>query len=157
MEWELNTTILAVWRIIVGISLIPAFGTLYQRLTLPEATRYEASKRLHEEEAALDDLSKAAQPDADKAKAEEVTKDGVKVEEKGDEKVTPDSSEEDITEVAVKKAHFSGESVRESVRMAIDIHSKEFIKYFSEWRHAKLLVGTCMCWFLLDIACVDVP
>ncbi|KAJ8703257.1 hypothetical protein PTI98_001895 [Pleurotus ostreatus] len=124
-----------VWRIVVGISLVPAFGTLYQRLTLPEATRYEASKRLHEEETALDDLSKAAQQDADKPKVGEVTKDGVKVEAKSDEKLSPDSSEEDITEVAVKKAHFS-----------------EFIKYFSEWRHAKLLVGTCMCWFLLDIA-----
>ena len=29
------------WRVIVAISLIPAFGTLYQRLTLPESTRYE--------------------------------------------------------------------------------------------------------------------
>jgi len=28
----------------------------------------------------------------------------------------------------------------------------EFIAYFSEWRHAKLLIGTCGCWFLLDIA-----
>ena len=30
-----------VWRIVVGVSLVPAFGTLYQRLTLPEAKRYE--------------------------------------------------------------------------------------------------------------------
>jgi len=37
--------------------------------------------------------------------------------------------------LAVKKAHFS-----------------DFIRYFSEWRHAKLLIGTCTCWFLLDIA-----
>ena len=22
----------------------------------------------------------------------------------------------------------------------------------SEWRHAKILIGTCVCWFLLDIA-----
>lgn len=28
-----------VWRICVGLSLVPAFGTLYQRLTLPESTR----------------------------------------------------------------------------------------------------------------------
>jgi len=33
-----------VWRIVVGISLIPAFGTLYQRLTLPEAKRYKESR-----------------------------------------------------------------------------------------------------------------
>src|ERR1700676_2825080 len=30
----------------------------------------------------------------------------------------------------------------------------EFLKYFSEWRHAKLLIGTCTCWFFLDIAYV---
>jgi len=29
---------------------------------------------------------------------------------------------------------------------------KEFFIYFSEWRHAKVLIGTCVCWFLLDIA-----
>jgi len=36
---------------------------------------------------------------------------------------------------AVKKAHF-----------------REVIQYFSEWRHLKILIGTCTCWFLLDIA-----
>jgi hypothetical protein len=30
----------------------------------------------------------------------------------------------------------------------------EFLNYFSEWRHAKLLIGTCTCWFFLDIAYV---
>ena len=30
----------------MGLSLIPAFGTLYQRLTLGESTRYEKSKAL---------------------------------------------------------------------------------------------------------------
>jgi len=31
-------------------------------------------------------------------------------------------------------------------------HFSEFLTYFSEWRHAKLLIGTSVCWFLLDIA-----
>ena len=38
-----------VWRIVVGVSLVPAFGTLYQRLTLPEAKRYEEA---HQNDAA---------------------------------------------------------------------------------------------------------
>ena len=39
-----------VWRICVGLSLVPAFGTLYQRLTLPESTRFkEMRKGAHEE------------------------------------------------------------------------------------------------------------
>jgi hypothetical protein len=33
-----------VWRIIVGLSLIPACGTLYQRLTLQESTRFKKSQ-----------------------------------------------------------------------------------------------------------------
>jgi hypothetical protein len=28
----------------------------------------------------------------------------------------------------------------------------EFFEYFSEWRHLKILIGTCMTWFLVDIA-----
>ena len=38
--------------------------------------------------------------------------------------------------------------------MSLANHSTEFVEYFSEWRHFKLLLGTCLCWFLLDIACV---
>ena len=32
--------------------------------------------------------------------------------------------------------------------------SPDFISYFSEWRHLKILIGTSMCWLLLDIAFV---
>ncbi|KAJ7234736.1 major facilitator superfamily domain-containing protein [Mycena rebaudengoi] len=102
-----------VWRIIVGISLIPAFGTLYQRLTLPESTRFIASQE----------------------KAQDVTEI-----DKKQEKSATNSAEEaqeivEIEEVLKKKAHF-----------------REFITYFSEWRHAKLLIGTSASWFFLDIA-----
>lgn len=38
-----------VWRICVGLSLVPAFGTLYQRLTLPESTRFKEMRKGHEE------------------------------------------------------------------------------------------------------------
>ncbi|KAH7100420.1 inorganic phosphate transporter [Auriculariales sp. MPI-PUGE-AT-0066] len=34
------------WRIVVGLSLIPAFGTLYQRLVLPEAERYNKAQQM---------------------------------------------------------------------------------------------------------------
>jgi len=106
-----------VWRIVIGVSLIPAFGTLYQRLTLPEAKRFEESQRIGVEE--IDDL---------KAKNDVVTN------------VVPTSSKSSsddriLKEPLEKKAHF-----------------REFVQYFSEWRHAKILIGTCACWFLLDIA-----
>ncbi|KAN0086225.1 Major facilitator superfamily domain containing protein [Tylopilus felleus] len=95
-----------VWRICVGLSLIPAFATLYQRLTLPESKRFrEAQQQDADSVTNLKDKEAAASEDA----------------------------EEDIP--LVKKAHF-----------------REFLEYFSEWRHAKILIGTCTCWFLLDVA-----
>jgi MFS transporter, PHS family, inorganic phosphate transporter len=102
-----------VWRIVVGLSLIPAFGTLYQRLTLAESTRFIASQE--KDVSTLKKLQSAAEADSP-------------VETSNKESV-------DVAEVVKKKAHF-----------------KEFLIYFGEWRHAKLLIGTCMCWFLLDIA-----
>ncbi|KAJ7818331.1 inorganic phosphate transporter [Mycena olivaceomarginata] len=109
-----------VWRIVVGLSLVPAFGTLYQRLTLAESTRFIASQE-KEEEDPIASLKK--QQAAEEAKAE------------AGSSVETNTEVVDAAEVVKKKAHF-----------------KEFLVYFSEWRHAKLLIGTCMCWFLLDIA-----
>lgn len=51
-----------VWRIIIGLSLIPAFATLYFRLTLPESKRYIKARRrvegLDSEESTVDDSLK---------------------------------------------------------------------------------------------------
>ncbi|KAJ7764229.1 major facilitator superfamily domain-containing protein, partial [Mycena metata] len=104
-----------VWRIVVGISLIPAFGTLYQRLTLPESTRFQESQnpRTEGEVMELHDYNGSAEEAAKKAGLHHAH----------------------TAEVVEKESHF-----------------KEFLVYFSEWRHAKILLGTCLCWFLLDIA-----
>lgn len=104
-----------VWRIIIGLSLIPAFGTLYQRLTLQESTRFKKSQE-------------AEQGNLEKEKM------GAKVEVHATESESDVVDESPSGDVA-KKAHF-----------------REVIKYFSEWRHLKILIGTCSCWFLLDVA-----
>ncbi|KAJ7894035.1 inorganic phosphate transporter [Mycena leptocephala] len=115
-----------VWRIVVGLSLIPAFGTLYQRLTLAESTRFIASQE------------KDAMP-LKKHNAEAQTVETNK-----------ESTEVDVAQVVKKKAHFRGMFC--TSQLDVYLHVLEFLIYFSEWRHAKLLIGTCMCWFLLDIA-----
>ncbi|KDQ27276.1 hypothetical protein PLEOSDRAFT_51304 [Pleurotus ostreatus PC15] len=74
----------AVWRITMGLSLVPAFATVYQRLTLPDATRELQSE------------------------AEE--------------------------------------------KLQTDINVSKFLEYLSEGGHWKHLVGTCLCWFLTNIA-----
>ena len=119
-----------VWRIVVGISLIPAFGTLYQRLTLPEAERYKRAKNMSTDE--KDDL-----------------KDGAKGCNSSDRSYDVDKPNAELEQ----KAHFNGASVQVVMTsLHRPIVSAEFIEYFSEWRHAKILIGTCVCWFLLDIA-----
>ncbi|KAF7427826.1 hypothetical protein PC9H_007042 [Pleurotus ostreatus] len=74
----------AVWRITIGLSLVPAFATIYQRLTLPEPPLHSAARRKYME--------------------------------------------------------------------AEDVSIPEFLEYLSEWKHAKHLIGTCLSWFLTNIA-----
>ncbi|OSC97424.1 MFS general substrate transporter [Trametes coccinea BRFM310] len=138
-----------VWRILVGLSLVPAFGTLYQRLTLPESTRYTESRKGNlpiQDEESIEELKKKANADP-----------GVT------EKVTPASSDSDGTRTPpgddVSGATTTTEDEAASrKRAAAELaaakknHFREFAHYFSEWRHLKVLIGTCTCWFLLDIA-----
>ncbi|KAF8662103.1 hypothetical protein AX16_001213 [Volvariella volvacea WC 439] len=155
------------WRIVIGVSLVPAFGTLYQRLALPESTRYIASKKLSGNEAsdaeAIEQLKRIQAGEettlgAISGKAEKKENEGqleieqvaretassVDIESQKEKKLSEESDVEsgevdlekdDPDAIAKKKAHIG-----------------EFVQYFSEWRHFKLLLGTCMCWFLLDVA-----
>ncbi|CAL1713811.1 unnamed protein product [Somion occarium] len=117
-----------VWRIVVGLSLIPAFGTLYQRLTLPESKRYEESRRNHDDEETIEALK-------EKQAAEEAASQSTDKEKKG-ASVTTTAAAAKAKDIAdAKKNHFA-----------------EFFAYFSEWRHLKILLGTTLSWFFLDIA-----
>jgi PHS family inorganic phosphate transporter-like MFS transporter len=129
-----------VWRIVIGISLIPAFGTLYQRLTMPESIRFTEARQMTASNQEMD-LEKEirAIKEADQH-SEGISGPSSDIEEKNQVKASNETAhqESDTPEaIATKKekAQFS-----------------EFIAYFSEWRHAKILIGTCACWFFLDIA-----
>lgn len=69
-------------------------------------------------------------------------------------RLSPSSSSEGATVVQPT----AGEDVEEEgqgakgAAVAKKRQFAEFVHYFSEWRHFKILLGTCMCWFLLDIA-----
>ncbi len=136
---------IVVWRILIGLSLIPAFGTLYQRLTLPESTRFtEARKnaRIQDEES-VEELKKKANADP-----------GVN-EKDVCERVQPVNSDSSSTDSPAETgANAPANAQAEELAEGKKTHFKEFFAYFSEWRHAKILLGTCSCWFLLDIAYV---
>jgi PHS family inorganic phosphate transporter-like MFS transporter len=94
-----------VWRIVIGLSLIPAFATLYQRLTLPEATRFLVSqKSLADQEAFVDPKN-----------ADE--KDGTKGGSMGLRTATGLASLNlgRPEEIVKRKAHFSGKSAYHSL------------------------------------------
>ncbi|KAG8738329.1 hypothetical protein FRC12_016806 [Ceratobasidium sp. 428] len=115
----------AVWRIIVGLSLIPAFGTLYQRLTLPESTRYTKSRSQDLDETEKGELEKK--------------NNGTQVNSEVRSRSSSDNSSVPPVQAEVAE-----------VKKKAQIH--EFMSYISEWRHARLLIGTALSWFLVDIA-----
>ncbi|CAA7270042.1 unnamed protein product [Cyclocybe aegerita] len=141
-----------VWRILIGISLVPAFGTLYQRLTLPESTRFKNSQKHHHHDAEaqndIDDLKKAQ-------RAAEDSKAGITSEKRARDE---DKKSVDCDSAEVEESESSdGPSIDDPTAEPETLvkkkaHFKEFVQYFSEWEHAKMLIGTCMCWFLLDVA-----
>lgn len=97
---------LIVWRIVVGLSLIPAFGTLYQRLTLPESTRYLKSTKTDVEEDPIEELKRKANASTE-------------VPEKADASNSSNASEEGSSPAPVEepaqttghKSHLRGESI----------------------------------------------
>lgn len=151
MEAGNTSRVDGVWRICVGISLIPAFGTLYQRLTLPESTRFIRSQKVdHSEQGTpLDDIDalKAAQREEEAKEARKESGEVVEVSSSTEHHV-----DAPVEAIVKKPAHFKGPFSLFILRTCAMLTSPEFIDYFSEWRHFKLLLGTCMCWFLLDIA-----
>ena len=115
----------AVWRLQIGVALVPAFATLYQRLTMPESRKYLQSGELSNFKAsAVTDSSSTI------GSTEKDPKYNVK--EMGDRKAS------------IVEAHAAPPS--RNVRLSA------FLTYFSEWRHLKTLIGTASCWFLVDVA-----
>lgn len=121
------------WRIIAGVVLIPCLATLYQRITLPESTKFKNARALQEDPNLLKKGVVASDMfNGPKADMESSTgSDPVPLHDDG-------NNEKGLGAAGVasaKRAAFS-----------------EFVQYFSEWRHLKLLIGTASTWFLLDIA-----
>jgi len=115
---------LVAWRIVVGLSLIPALGTLYQRLTLPESTRYLATQKLQADENTAEELKNYARATEDDRNGGNISHQPI------DEKKPPvglqstsDASanevnvkspnkDDEISRKVVKKAQFRGMSTR---------------------------------------------
>lgn len=116
------------WRILQGLTLIPAFIVLYFRLTLVESTRFTQARKLQDD-------------------PELITKGQVNKLDRSP------SDEDDLTKEKVIGADIEpidNTAVGMSFK-SIGKPKNEFIEYFSDWQNAKKLIGCAACWFLVDI------
>lgn len=119
----------AVWRIQLGVALVPALLTLYPRITMPEGKKYLESRELNglkRPSSVTSNFSTFSKPRTESV--ELIVSDGRELQEQID-----------------------------AVRAEIDAQSKRarldvFFQYFSEWRHLRTLIGTASTWFLMDVA-----
>jgi PHS family inorganic phosphate transporter-like MFS transporter len=105
-----------VWRIAVGVSLVPAFGTLYQRLTLPESTRYKESRRRREGKGVEEGEGAGAEVEEDVSADEKKKTRGGDVDESSVEGSSDSGTGKaaKVKQTAVKKkAHFKGEGLHQ--------------------------------------------
>ncbi|KAJ2559959.1 hypothetical protein EV175_000072 [Coemansia sp. RSA 1933] len=148
-----------VWRIIIGIGCIPGLCTLYWRLTMEDSKRFQM------------ETAKAAAANADEAMlrekllAKQQFSAGANIEANG----TVDNSSGSMkntypdTENAVFTSTQSMTAMGEKNTGGVPVEgessgefkmrrAKTFRQYFSEWRHLKVLLGTSIAWFALDVA-----
>ncbi|KAJ2884168.1 hypothetical protein H4R27_002284 [Coemansia aciculifera] len=114
-----------VWRIIIGIGCIPGLSTLYWRLTMEDSKRFQL------------ETAKAAAASAD----EEMLREKLLAKQQYAE-----GRGIEANSVAHTPAEPT-ETFTPTIRRA-----KTFTQYFSEWRHLKVLLGTSIAWFALDVA-----
>lgn len=106
----------AVWRIQMGVALVPACATLWPRLKMPEGKQYLQSQELNSRASSQ---TSVADPKLEKNNLE----------------AGSGSDDGPIVPVAPGEPQWT-----------------TFFKYFSEWRHLKILIGTASTWFLVDVA-----
>ncbi|KAJ2613048.1 hypothetical protein H4S08_002414 [Coemansia sp. RSA 1365] len=115
-----------VWRLIIGLGCIPGVATLYWRLTMEDSKRFQM------------ETAKAAAANADEDMLrEKLLAKQPRFEGKNDEESSAETSKEIIN------AALGEERPR---------RAKTFGQYFGEWRHLKVLLGTSIAWFALDVA-----
>ncbi|EPY49816.1 inorganic phosphate transporter [Schizosaccharomyces cryophilus OY26] len=137
-----------VWRIQFGIALFPAFLVLIPRLRMQESKQFKDSKNVHalneeENNSQIDDIKKDPETytpmdpaqHSDPGKLTEKTSGSVQVE------------PHDASSVTSKDLSSGKTEQKQEVKTG-----STFVAYFSEWRHMKLLLGSAISWFLLDIA-----
>jgi MFS transporter, PHS family, inorganic phosphate transporter len=123
----------AVWRIQMGLALVPALIVLPFRLTMPEGKKFLESQELNYSTSmsTLETEHEPAPLDATASRDAAVQNDGILLGSPG----VQTGQTPVLSEPQTRKAKWD-----------------TFIVYFRQWRHLKILLGTALSWFLVDIA-----
>ena len=129
----------------MGIALVPAFLTLWPRLTMPEGKKYTESQELNTPASSSSSVHHDAnrgQTTAHDLMVRKYLSTKNEIPAVGSPKLTTlptipigEMDLENLTTPQTRKAKLN-----------------TFFIYFHEWRHLKMLIGTASCWFLLDVA-----
>lgn len=116
------------WRIVVGLGCIPGCIALYFRLTIPESPRYTLDVAVQNEQAEADiaKFVSGQHGDADEGTVEQLKASGIQ--ELSEKKTT-------VAPPSPPKASW-----------------KDFWSHFGQWKYGKILIGTAVSWFMLDVA-----
>lgn len=120
----------AIWRLQIGLVLVPCIAVLYFRLTMPEGKKYLQSQELT---AVQNSSLMASRSTLDSIDAAKLEKDGEA------EKGMTDTQRR----ISVIEAHAAPPPQASKFKV--------FGQYFGQWRHLKPLIGTAGSWFLVDI------
>ncbi|KAJ6537678.1 major facilitator superfamily domain-containing protein [Mycena capillaripes] len=123
----------SLWRIYTGLIIIPGIITIVQRRLMTESTRMKGVQAVREDPTLIQKGQVG----------------GVKLDHRVvEEKEKSDNSDAGSGEVAVVPPPAGNLAVTRAAKAQAWRDARE---YFSEWRHLKILIGTTMSWFLLDI------
>lgn len=131
----------AVWRILFGVILVPCGITLYQRLRLPESTKFKAVEQMRADK--NDEILNADDPKAAlQARTTGVAEgnDSTHSQEK-DLEIAPEVPPQPQPEAELSE----GKGTKTVWHEKLGAFG-EFVEYYKEWRHLKLLIATAGCW-----------
>ena len=125
----------AVWRILVGLVLVPCFGVVYSRFTMTESAKMRGVQAVREDPTLIMKGTVSGLP-------------------RNPGEHTSFDKERGHSDPVAAKAEAVALAEQNQGKTPVKGHS-DFGAYFSEWRHMKILIGTTMTWFLLDISTSD--
>lgn len=130
-------------RLLAGLVLVPALGTLVQRMVLPESTKFKNVQALRNDPSLLQKglLPNDPAPERDVEERSSTS---------GENGLKPHHDPEKI-DAAPKSKETPPITPVNAVVAAKKNSFHETMEYFSEWRHLKTLIGTAGCWFLVCV------